>query len=82
MKLLPEILDEMQAATRIIVYNLDIETDINVHTLPVTKLKIFSLSLVKQKLFSGLLIDRGKKLSFAGFSETDSRKNRLIWQKF
>ena len=36
------------------------ETDIEVHALPVTKLKILLLLLVKQQLFSGLLIDPGK----------------------
>ena len=40
-------------ATIPIVYNSCIETDIRVHTLSVTKLKIFSLSLVRQKLFNG-----------------------------
>ena len=37
------------------------ETQIKVHALPVRKLKILLLLLVKQQLFSGLLIDPGKK---------------------
>ena len=40
-------------ATIPIVYNSCIKTDIRVHTLSVTKLKIFPLSLVRQQLFNG-----------------------------
>ena len=42
------------------------EIDIGVHALLVTKLKIFSLLLVKQQLFSGLLKGHGKKVKFRG----------------
>ena len=58
-------------------YNSRIETGIWVPALLVTKLRIFSLLLVMQRLFSGLLIGCGKK-NFTGFSGTDLRKNRLI----
>ena len=45
------------------------ETQIKVHALPVRKLKILLLLLVKQQLFSGLLIDPGKKVKFRGISQ-------------
>ena len=38
-------------ATRTVAYNSRIETDFGVHALPVTKLKLFSLLLIKQPLF-------------------------------
>ena len=44
-----------------VVYNSYIEIDIRVHTLLVTTSKIFSRLLVKQLLFSGLLVGCGKK---------------------
>ena len=47
--------------TRTVVYNLRIETDIGLHALPVTKLKIFSLLLVHfldEYKFSSLVMGR------------------------
>ena len=53
-------------ATGTVVYNARIETDIGVHTLLVSKFKTFSFLLVKQQLFSGLLLGHGKKVKFRG----------------
>ena len=66
------------------------EIDIRVYALPVTKLKILSLLLVKQHLSSGLLIDRSKKSqilrAFADLSEFHSSatvrniKSTVFWK--
>ena len=62
--------------TRNVVYNLRIETDIGVHALSVTKLRIFSLLWVKQHRASDR--SRRKKSSFAGFSERFAKKSADI----
>ena len=61
-------------ATRNFVYNLRIETGIQVPALLVTKLRIFSLLLVTQWLFIRTS-DRLREKDFTGFSGTDLRKN-------
>ena len=48
-------------ATRTVVYNARMETDTGVHALLVSKFKMFSFLLLKQRLFSGLLLGCGKK---------------------
>ena len=68
--------------TRTIVYNARIETDIGVHAPLVSKIKMLSVLLVKQRLFSGLLLAHRKKSSFARFSERDSQKNWPISREF